>query len=455
MLVRMPRPEPRDRSADDGDALGNVLAAQKRYYDLRAPDYAVSEKPPDRAGRNPFPSELVEPIFEDLGPVGDVLEFACGPGPLFTRELARHADSVTAVDASPTMLRLNQTRVADPNVTYIEADLFDWSSARTYDFVFFGHWLSHVPSARFDEFWELVRTCTGDHGRVGFIDEDERAASMDADRPSPHSEVAGARSQTAGGSTSSRCSGHQKNCNDDCERSSGMYRSRGSTNGSWSDSANRCITRTSSVGAIPVMHRTSAAMGVENRQRASSRWRTGDDGRLRPEEIEMNREEIDRELAEADEVLASTSTAHLAYTGIDGTPRVVVVGFYSDGKEFVISTAATAPKVAALLARPEVALAIDTGDTPGGACSLSVRGTATVEIIDGVVPEYLAAARRSMDADAAAKFEQNVRRMYDRMARIAIAPSWARFFDFGAGRMPRFLQELAARSHMTEADWAD
>jgi len=169
----------------------------------------------------------------------------------------------------------------------------------------------------------------------------------------------------------------------------------------------------------------------------------------------MNREEIDRELAEAGEVLASTSTAHLAYTGIDGTPRVVVVGFYSDGKEFVISTAATAPKVAALVARPEVALAIDTGDTPGGACSLSVRGTATVEIIDGVVPEYLAAARRSMDADAAAKFEQNVRRMYDRMARIAIAPSWARFFDFGAGRMPRFLQELAARSHMTEADWAD
>jgi hypothetical protein len=25
----------------------------------------------------------------------------------------------------------------------------------------------------------------------------------------------------------------------------------------------------------------------------------------------------------------------------------------------------------------------------------------------------------------------------------------------GAGRMPRFLQELAARSQMTEADWAD
>ncbi len=94
-------------------------------------------------------------------------------------------------------------------------------------------------------------------------------------------------------------------------------------------------------------------------------------------------------------------------------------------------------------------------NTPSGARSLSVRGRATVEIVDGVVPEYLAAARRTMDADAAAEFEQNVRCMYDQMARIAITPTWVRFYDFGAGRMPRFLQELAAQNQMTAADWAD
>jgi hypothetical protein len=33
--------------------------------------------------------------------------------------------------------------------------------------------------------------------------------------------------------------------------------------------------------------------------------------------------------------------------------------------------------------------------------------------------------------------------MYDRMARISIEPVWARFFDFGAGRMPSFLTKLA------------
>ena len=170
----------------------------------------------------------------------------------------------------------------------------------------------------------------------------------------------------------------------------------------------------------------------------------------------MEREEIERELsaAGAQELLASSS-AHLGYVAPDGSPRVIPVGFFWTGEEFVVSTAATAPKVNALSARAEVALAIDAGDTPGGARSLSVRGQASVQIVEGVVPEYLAAARHSMDADAAAVFEQNVRRMYDRMARIAITPKWVRFYDFGAGRMPRFLQELAAKNQMTADDWAE
>jgi hypothetical protein len=51
-----------------------------------------------------------------------------------------------------------------------------------------------------------------------------------------------------------------------------------------------------------------------------------------------------------------------------------------------------------------------------------------------------------MDADTAAAFEHNVRRTYERMARIAVTPTWVRYYDFGAGRMPRFLQELVART---------
>ena len=74
-----------------------------------------------------------------------------------------------------------------------------------------------------------------------------------------------------------------------------------------------------------------------------------------------------------------------------------------------------------------------------------MRGRANVQIVEGLVPEYIAAARRSMGAEAAAEFEKNCREMYDQMARIAIVPNWVRFYDFGEGRMPRFLKELAER----------
>jgi hypothetical protein len=112
----------------------------------------------------------------------------------------------------------------------------------------------------------------------------------------------------------------------------------------------------------------------------------------------------------------------------------------------VVSTAATAPKVTALSARPDVALTIDGGDTPEQARALSIRGRANIEIVDGLTAEYLAGARRTMDAEAAAQFEQNSRAMYDQMARIAITPHWVRYYDFGAGRLPRFLQDLAEKN---------
>ncbi len=148
----------------------------------------------------------------------------------------------------------------------------------------------------------------------------------------------------------------------------------------------------------------------------------------------------------AQELLAATSSAHLAYNAEDGTPRVIPVGYFWTGTEFVVSTATTSPKVAALRTRPDVALSIDGGNTPQQARALSVRGRASIEFVDGVVPEYLAAARKSMGAAAAAEFEKSCREMYDAMARIAIVPTWARFYDYGTGRMPKFLMELAARA---------
>jgi hypothetical protein len=162
----------------------------------------------------------------------------------------------------------------------------------------------------------------------------------------------------------------------------------------------------------------------------------------------MERHDIENKLAipGAQELLTSATMTRLAYLGPDGTPRVIPIGFYWTGDQVVVATAATAPKVAALQARPDVALTIEAGETPDQARSVSLRGRASVEIVDGVPEEYLAGARKIMDADAMVQFEQACRAMYDQMARIAITPGWVRYFDFGAGRLPRFLQDLAEQS---------
>jgi ubiquinone/menaquinone biosynthesis C-methylase UbiE len=104
---------------------------------------------------------------------------ACGSG-AFTRVLADYATTLTCVDGSPQMLALNREIVGDPNITYIEADLFSWSPPRTFDHVFFGFWLSHVPPNRFNDFWDLVDRCLRPDGRASFVDEDERGIVNEA-----------------------------------------------------------------------------------------------------------------------------------------------------------------------------------------------------------------------------------------------------------------------------------
>jgi demethylmenaquinone methyltransferase/2-methoxy-6-polyprenyl-1,4-benzoquinol methylase len=154
--------------------LADVLDEQKRYYDLRAPDYGDSSIS-DRAVPGAFPRELMRETLDALAPTGDVLELACGPG-LFTEWLVSRASSLTAVDASAAMLARNRMAVGDDRVTYVEADLFTWRPSRTYDAVFFGFWLSHVPPPALQPFFALLRDALAPGGRVLFVDEDDRCA---------------------------------------------------------------------------------------------------------------------------------------------------------------------------------------------------------------------------------------------------------------------------------------
>jgi hypothetical protein len=121
---------------------------------------------------------------------------------------------------------------------------------------------------------------------------------------------------------------------------------------------------------------------------------------------------------------------------------VIPIGFYWNGAQVIVCTASISPKVRALSARPQVALTIDTDDGPASR-ALLIRGVATIDLVDGVPDEYLAAATKTMDDQQARQFEANVRKLYQQMARITIEPQWARYYDFGAGRIPGFLRKLA------------
>jgi hypothetical protein len=159
----------------------------------------------------------------------------------------------------------------------------------------------------------------------------------------------------------------------------------------------------------------------------------------------VHQAEIDDELSRdgARDLLKNATLLRLAYNGLDGLPRVIPIGFFWNGAEIVMCTAVTSPKVRALEFRPQVALTIDVGATPADARSVLMRGASVIDIVDGIPEEYLAASHKTLDAEQAAEFEAAVTTMYPRMARISVEPTWARFYDFGAGRLPGFLRKLA------------
>lgn len=158
----------------------------------------------------------------------------------------------------------------------------------------------------------------------------------------------------------------------------------------------------------------------------------------------MRQEEVVRVLDKpiSRELLASAALLRLAYTGRDGYPRVIPVGFVWDGSALTVCTAEHAPKVAALRRDPRVALTIEAGTQPPR--DLLIRGKADVEIVDGIPPEYLDANRKVTPPEQMAAFETQVRDMYNRMARIRVRPEWAKLIDFET-TVPQAIEEIMRR----------
>jgi hypothetical protein len=104
-------------------------------------------------------------------------------------------------------------------------------------------------------------------------------------------------------------------------------------------------------------------------------------------------------------------------------------------------TASKAPKVGALRKNPKVAFTINTEVEVQPPHVLLVRGTASLEIVDGIPIEYLEASRKSVPQEQWAAFETQVRGVYRQMARISILPLWAKVLDFET-RLPEAVEDL-------------
>jgi hypothetical protein len=138
------------------------------------------------------------------------------------------------------------------------------------------------------------------------------------------------------------------------------------------------------------------------------------------------------------ELLQSKIPARLAYVWMDGTPRVVPIWFHWNGQNLVMASPPKAPKLKALAKNPKVSLTIDDNTFPHKV--LLIRGTARLEPVQGIVPEYEAAAARYFDAATAHAWLTQLRGLVSSMVRITITPEWVGLLDF----QTRFPSALAS-----------
>ncbi|MCK6579565.1 MAG: pyridoxamine 5'-phosphate oxidase family protein [Anaerolineae bacterium] len=142
----------------------------------------------------------------------------------------------------------------------------------------------------------------------------------------------------------------------------------------------------------------------------------------------------------AEELLRSRNLAHLAYIWSDGTPRVVPIWFHWNGQAMVFGTFASAPKLKAIRSGSKLAATITSADPSR---VLYIRGTARLEVVDGVVPEYVLAAKRYLGDAAGTGWIQQVGSLFPQTTRITLVPEWAGVLDFEQ-RLPSAIEKAMA-----------
>lgn len=144
----------------------------------------------------------------------------------------------------------------------------------------------------------------------------------------------------------------------------------------------------------------------------------------------------------AQNLLSSTQMAMLAYNWTDGTPRVVPIWFHWNGRQLVMGTPPGAPKLKALKNGSPVAITVESSSAWPYKV-LYIRGTAHIDWVNGVVPEYALAAEHYLGAEAGQGWVEQVKTMTDRMARITVEPNWVSLADFET-RFPSPIEKAMA-----------
>jgi len=130
----------------------------------------------------------------------------------------------------------------------------------------------------------------------------------------------------------------------------------------------------------------------------------------------------------AQKLLNSTIPARLAYNWSDGTPRVQPMWFHWNGEQIVMASPPNAPKLKVLSQNAKVALTIDDKDFPYKV--LLVRGTVQVEVVQGMVPEYVASAKRYLGEEGSKGFLEWYGGMFpEENVRITVRPQWVGLID--------------------------
>ena len=155
----------------------------------------------------------------------------------------------------------------------------------------------------------------------------------------------------------------------------------------------------------------------------------------------MTTDEIAEILARpyAQQLLNGPEPARMAYNGLDGNPRVIPIGFWTEGDQVVMATVPKSAKVAALRENPNVALTIDQAAFPPKA--LLIRGTAKLELVEGIPEGYLTAGHKVMTDDQYPQWVAGVQSLYDDMVVITITPTWAKLLDFET-TIPKAVHDL-------------